>query len=196
MSRVGILLAVVVSLFGIAWHFGGPRGPSLADVEHLLDPRVYSKEPKTLLVARHSAQTAAEVAKKAFAVVFPAYFKLFGSPASSPSGRWWNNEDGSITGEVGLELPSAAAETANHLPEGTLIVTWEYGSLVAEILHVGSYATETPTINKLREFANAQGLMFTSDHEEEYLRGPGFLFSGNPDTYLTLIRYPVVPKAA
>ena len=28
-------------------------------------------------------------------------------------------------------------------------------------------------------------------HEEDYLKGPGFLFAGNPDEYLTLIRYPV-----
>jgi hypothetical protein len=28
-------------------------------------------------------------------------------------------------------------------------------------------------------------------HEEEYIKGPGMIFAGNPETYLTIIRYPV-----
>ena len=70
------------------------------------------------------------------------------------------------------------------------LVTWEYGE-VAQILHVGGYDEETADTEALKEFIRSQGYEITGLHEEEYLKGPGFLFAGNPDKYLTLIRYPV-----
>ena len=70
------------------------------------------------------------------------------------------------------------------------LTTWEYGQ-VAQILHVGGYDAEPPTVDELFGFLRSQGYEVTGLHEEEYLRGPGFLFPGNPDKYLTLIRYPV-----
>jgi len=34
----------------------------------------------------------------------------------------------------------------------------------------------------------------TGAHEEEYLKGPGMFFMGNPKKYQTIIRYPVEKK--
>jgi hypothetical protein len=67
------------------------------------------------------------------------------------------------------------------------IATWAYGD-VAEILHVGSYSTEQPDIERLRAFIDSQGYRVVGDHEEEYVKGPGMIFAGDPDTYLTIIR--------
>ncbi len=62
---------------------------------------------------------------------------------------------------------------------------------MAQILHVGRYDEEIADTEVLKEFIRSQGYEITGLHEEEYLKGPGFLFAGDPDDYLTLIRYPV-----
>jgi hypothetical protein len=62
---------------------------------------------------------------------------------------------------------------------------------VAEILHVGRYDDEGPTIRRLLEFIKASGYSVAGEHEEEYLKGPGMFGPGNPEKYLTIIRYPV-----
>jgi hypothetical protein len=49
-------------------------------------------------------------------------------------------------------------------------------------------------VDKLREFVAAEGFEIAGQHEEEYLKGPGMFFRGNPDNYLTILRYPVRPK--
>jgi len=77
----------------------------------------------------------------------------------------------------------------NADPEVT-IEHWEYGE-VAEILHVGSYSAETPTIENLYTFIKEKGYRIAGPHEEEYLRGPGMFSAGNPEKYQTIIRYRV-----
>jgi hypothetical protein len=59
---------------------------------------------------------------------------------------------------------------------------------VAEILHVGSYSTEKPDVARLLQFISANGYRGVGEHEEEYVKGPGMLFAGDPDQYLTIIR--------
>ena len=71
------------------------------------------------------------------------------------------------------------------------LATWEYGE-VAEILHVGPYSEETPTIERLHAFIGVSGYEIRGDHEEEYLRGPGMPFIRvSPEDYYTIIRYQV-----
>ena len=70
------------------------------------------------------------------------------------------------------------------------LTTWEYGD-VAEMLHVGPYDREEPTIAKLKQFIKECGYEIVGEHEEEYLKGPGMFSKGNPDKYLTIIRYRV-----
>ena len=67
------------------------------------------------------------------------------------------------------------------------ITTWVYGE-VAEVLHIGPYSAEQMDIQRLRAFIDSQGYRVVGDHEEEYIKGPGMLFAGNPDKYLTIIR--------
>jgi effector-binding domain-containing protein len=67
------------------------------------------------------------------------------------------------------------------------IVTWPYGD-VAEVLHVGRYSAEQPDIERLHRFISSQGYRVVGDYEEEYVKGPGMLFAGDPADYLTIIR--------
>jgi len=49
--------------------------------------------------------------------------------------------------------------------------TWEYGD-VAEILHVGPYSAEQPTIEKLLTFISKQGYKIAGPHEKNICAVP------------------------
>ncbi len=51
------------------------------------------------------------------------------------------------------------------------IATWEYGT-VAQVLHLGPYSEEGPTIEALHKFIADSGYRIAGDHEEEYLTSP------------------------
>ena len=67
------------------------------------------------------------------------------------------------------------------------VETWMYGA-VAEVLHLGTYAEEEPTIRLLHEYIAAQGLEIAGPHEEVYLSRPG------ATKQKTIIRYQVRPR--
>jgi effector-binding domain-containing protein len=97
-----------------------------------------------------------------------------------------------------MPVPDAmTAAPPSHGDDGldVALATWDYGE-VAEILHAGPYSAEQPTIARLKAFITERGYEIAGPHEEEYLRGPGMLFAGDPGTYLTLIRYQVRRKAS
>ncbi|MFA6492630.1 MAG: GyrI-like domain-containing protein [Patescibacteria group bacterium] len=62
------------------------------------------------------------------------------------------------------------------------IVVWQGGEY-AEILHLGPYSEEEPTIKKLHDFIKEQGYKIAGDHEEEYLTSP------DAKNQKTVIRY-------
>jgi len=82
------------------------------------------------------------------------------------------------------------------IPEGTTnlpqkpseydvkVRTWEYGT-VAEILHIGPYTEEGPSVEKLHKFIEDSGYEIAGPHEEEYLTRP------TAKVVKTIIRYQV-----
>jgi hypothetical protein len=52
------------------------------------------------------------------------------------------------------------------------IETWKGGGY-AEVLYIGAYADEGPTIKDLHKFINDSGYKLAGSHEEEYLSRPG-----------------------
>ncbi len=93
------------------------------------------------------------------------------------------------TGIYGLPIPSGTRKLPQKDPNVEVkIETWDYGGVVAEILHIGPYADEGPTIQRLHEFIQAQGYEIAGVHEEEYLTSP------QAKVQKTLIRYPVKKK--
>ena len=57
-----------------------------------------------------------------------------------------------------------------------------------QILHIGPYAEETPTVNRLRSFAAEKGYEVLGPHHEIYLSDPG---RTAPEKMKTILRYPV-----
>jgi len=86
---------------------------------------------------------------------------------------------------IGLPIP----EDTTSLPQkvaGTevKIETWEYGT-VAQILHLGAYDQEQPTVERLHKFIEDNGYEIAGFHEEEYLTTP------DAKVIKTIIRYPI-----
>ena len=93
---------------------------------------------------------------------------------------------------VTAEEVAAAAEAAarkRELPAAPLLrlERFEEG-LAAQIMHVGPYAEEAPTIERLHEWAAAQGYELRGRHHEIYLGDPR---RTAPERLKTVLRHPV-----
>jgi hypothetical protein len=80
-------------------------------------------------------------------------------------------------------LPAAPALRLERFEEGTCV----------QVLHIGPYSEERPTIERLHAFAAEQGCKLHGRHHEIYLGDPR---RTAPDKLKTIIRQPVEPPAA
>lgn len=99
-----------------------------------------------------------------------------------PKDRW--------TAIWGLPIPPEVQQIPARKP-GLVVQRelWEYGT-VAEILHVGPYATEGASVRELHAFIAEQGYEIAGPHEEQYLT------TRRARVQKTMIRYRVRPRAA
>jgi hypothetical protein len=73
---------------------------------------------------------------------------------------------------VALPIPEGITSLPQKVPNVTVqIETWKYGT-IAQILHLGPYDQEQPTIERLHRFIEESGYEITGAHEEEYLTTP------------------------
>lgn len=91
--------------------------------------------------------------------------------------------------ELGIPVPDDVTALPQKVPGVEVkLEVWQYGS-VGEILHIGPYDQETPSIQALVKFIEENGYEISGAHEEEYLTRP------DAKVMKTLIRYPVKRKA-
>ena len=110
-------------------------------------------------------------------------FKVSGLRARYPDAHLVPREE--WTHLIGLPIPEDTASLPQKVPNVEVkIETWEYGT-VAQILHLGPYDQECPTVERLHEFIEANGYETAGMHEEEYLTRP------EAKVPKTIIRYPV-----
>jgi hypothetical protein len=132
----------------------------------------------------------------AFGLLFKTFFSLPGVQMAAPRARWSSPDKAADaksewTGSYALPLPASVTGLPAGI-QGVKIEVWSYGE-VAEVLHVGPYAAEGPTIQALHKFIADQGYVIAGLHEEEYLVGPG-MGNAPPESYRTIIRYQVKKK--
>ncbi len=202
MKKVFIIVGaiVVLILIGIGFFLFSMSnyGPKLKEVKHLMDPRIITKENVKVLVVNATGDPAATVGP-AMGLLFKTYFKMKDAPKGrtmeAPRARWpkpLTTPRNEWLGIYAMPVPSSVASVpAVESKEGLKVELeeWRYGE-VAEILHVGPYSGEEATVEKLKRFITQNNYEICGDHEEEYLKGPGFLPT-NPKNYLTIIRYQV-----
>ncbi|MFH1214504.1 MAG: GyrI-like domain-containing protein [Candidatus Neomarinimicrobiota bacterium] len=193
MRRLMLFTVCVILLAGLS-----TCQRDLSEYDKLLEPQISVKPDQNMLVieSKGDPNVAGMVAMKDMFKRFYALKKHHKNirPAA-PRARWFGQFDQSKsewTGLWALPLPEDVKTLTElkEIPAGLKIEVWRYGA-VAEILHVGPYSTEPPTIQKLMDYITANGYTIIGPHEEEYLQGPGMFGKGNPDKYKTIIRYQV-----
>jgi hypothetical protein len=155
--------------------------------------------PNRLMAVVHTVGDPAESTERAFPALYGAVYGLkfalkkegvefkvepvrarwFGGPewATLPREEW--------TAAWAVPIPEGTTELIQKDHETPVVIeTWEYGS-VAQVLFIGAYADEEPTIRQLHEFIEAEGYETVGAHEEEYQSRPS---AKNPKT---VIRYQV-----
>lgn len=162
-------------------------------------PQLVEMPPQKMAVVRGKGAP-----DKVFPEVFPALFgsvytlkfdlKKRGLPTfkvSPPRARY---PDGLLvpmdqwTIIVGIPIPEDTAALPQKVPGVEVKVeTWEYGT-AAQILHLGPYDRERPTVERLQRFIAESGYEIAGAHEEEYLSRP------EAKALKTIIRYPVRKK--
>lgn len=166
--------------------------------EDLAEPRIVERAEERVLEVR-AVGDPNEIGGAAFGLLFQLYFSSGAATGFTPPvarARWQEGLDEIPRGEWIARYALPIPETVESLPEHTppdgvtaSITTWEYGT-VAEILHIGRYDQEQPTIERLKAFV-AEGYETFGGHEEEYVVGPTMAGPGNPDEYRTILRYRV-----
>lgn len=186
MKGKGTILGIFTLWLFIA---GTVAAQDMSSYEPLKTPRLTTMASQRMLVVEAKGDPNV-AAKDAFGLLFKTFFSLKGVRMAPPRARWANiatDPKDEWVGLYGLPLP----DSITGLPEGTQgirIEEWDYGE-VAEILHIGPYSEEIPTIEKLHAFIDESGYEIAGPHEEEYLKGPGM--AASPADYWTIIRYPV-----
>jgi len=113
-------------------------------------------------------------------------FKVSGLRARYPDAHLMPMENWTII--TGLPIPEDTTSLPQKVPGIEVkLETWQYGT-VAQILHIGAYDQEQPTVERLHRFIADSGYEIAGVHEEEYLT--------NPDAKVikTTIRYPIKKK--
>ena len=195
-----IALAALIILLGLLAFFA-TRGPSLAELQkfdYLKEPKINTMPAQKMISVeiKGDPNTSSAVA---FKELYATYYKLKrntkGLTMVAPRARWSGPFDApkkDWVGIYGIPIPDSVEKLPDN-PGNVKLDIWQYGE-VAEILYVGPYSEEKATIEKLIGFIHSNGYEIAGAHEEEYLKGPGMFFKGNPKDYYTVIRYPVKKK--
>jgi hypothetical protein len=187
-----LILAVII--------FQRIQSPDLSPYMSLRDPAMRTMPPQRVLMVTAEGVPGA-AGKKAFGLLMKTYFSIKGVPKGGPAfkaprARWPLPASVPQSEWIGLYAVPVPDTLKNvklpEPPQGMTIqlTTWQYGQ-VAEIVHIGPYEKEQPAIKRLHEYIENNGYRIAGMHEEEYLKGPGMFFKGNPEKYCTIIRYQV-----
>lgn len=189
------VLAVVGAVV-LAVVFSGCKGPDLKQFEPLKDPQIKTM-PDQRMISIELKGEPDKISPEGIGAIYKMYFRLKDVPKKSvaPRARWPVLPDipkDQWIGIFGVPVPDSIEELPDQKDAKVKVElkTWKYGE-VAEILHIGAYDKETPTVEKLHTFIKEKGYKIAGPHEEEYIKGPGMIFKGDPNKYYTIIRYQI-----
>lgn len=169
-------------------------GPNVKVLEKFKEPQIIELPDQKVIFVTTKGDPS-KTGMTAIADLIKVYFSLKAKKQMVPPMARWNLEFTSKDDMVGTwALPVPAEVTEIPQVKGVTskieLGTWKYGT-VAQILHIGPYSTEAPTVEKLTKFVKENGYKIDGLHEEVYIKGPGMFGPGNPEKYFTLIRYNV-----
>lgn len=191
-------LIVIIVVVSISMLFMG-QSSNVSQFDNLKEPKISTKKSRNMLVVEAKGDPNI-IGRKAFGLLFQLYYSMKDTPKGPtqvlPRARWpisLSDPKSTWMGLYALPVPESISELPKYEEQEGLkasLVMWEYGE-VAEILHIGPYDKEEPTIMRLKNFIKTKGYVITGDHEEEYIKGPTMYGKGDPEKYKTIIRYRV-----
>jgi len=173
----------------------------MAPRKSITDPEIVALPSRTMAVV-HTVGDPSEVGEGVFKALYGAAYapkfdlKRHGVTfkIEPPRARWFAGENWRDVPREhwpaawALPVPDGTTGIVQKVPEQPVAIeVWDYGT-VAQILHIGAYADETPTIERLHAFIEARGYEIAGPHEEEYQSRPG------AETQKTVIRNQVRRK--
>jgi len=162
------------------------------------EPEILEMKSQMMAVV-YTKGSPGKVAEKALPVLYASVYKLKSElkrkgvtfTIGKLRARWPDAHlvpDDQWTGIWGLPVPEDTISLPQKVPEIEVkLETWNYGAM-AQILHVGPYGEEEPTVKRLHEFISKKGYEIAGVHEEEYITTP------KARVQKTLIRYPIKKK--
>ena len=163
----------------------------------------------------NTAPAYAEAVEALYTVAYTVRFALKGGPAAIDApvmpleGLWWTPDMATFSVDdksawdwtMMILLPSqatvdlvdearaAAARKKGLEPIGRVRLERHADGLSAQVLHVGPYSAEGPTVAALHAFIAEQGYLLSGKHHEIYLGDPR---RAAPEKLRTIVRQPVV----
>ena len=195
---IGAIILILVAAALLAYF--AMQGPDLTEYDHLKEPAISTRPPQKMIVVEARGDPNA-VAGEVFETLYDLYYRIEGVPSwplPAPRARWPVSPDQPMEewiGIYGLPVPDTVMDLPEHTAVpglGVSLTTWSYGE-VAELLYIGPYDEERPALQRLRDYIAESRYVYVGAHEEEYLKGPGMFFRGNPEDYVTILRYEIRP---
>ena len=122
-------------------------------------------------------------ANKMFPLVFQA---IRGQSNGAPFFAYYDINEETREGALELCVPTETEPEKNGveikvIPAQKALVT----------THVGSYETIFHAYKAVKKYAAENQIELTFPHREVYIKGPGMIFKGNPDKYITEVVFPI-----
>lgn len=119
--------------------------------------------------------------------VFPLVFQsIRGNNSAAPFFAYYELNVETKEGVMELCVPTEMEPEKNGV-EIKIIPTQK--ALVTT--HVGSYETIIHAYEAIQEYATKNNIELALPYREVYIKGPGMIFKGNPDHYITEVVFPI-----
>jgi hypothetical protein len=116
--------------------------------------------------------------------------QVFADPGDRPGWRWTLLillPDEATDAEIDDAIAAGRAKVSPAIAAGVRVESFDEGR-VAQLLHLGSYAEERPSIERLHAAVEEAGLRLRGRHHEIYLGDPR---TSAPERLRTILRHPV-----
>lgn len=148
-----------------------------------MDYKIEIREIEPIRVAYLCYRGIATEANKVFPKVFQA---IMGKTNGAPFFSYLEMNPETKTGVMELCVPTA------EMPGGSGIQVKEMPRIKAVCAtHTGSYETLSAAYAAIDCYAGENGIRLQSPFREVFIKGPGMIFKGNADKYITEILFPI-----
>ena len=122
--------------------------------------------------------------------VFPNVFKsVHGKISGSPFFNYKSMNPETKRGDIELCVPT----DVEAVGDGIEIKILPRIKAVC-VIHVGTYETLYKAYEAIEKYSKENGLEISPPFREIFIKGPGMIFKGNPEKYITEVQFPIMEK--